>query len=585
MPELQGLAHFPGVKQIESYSGALGHGATPSVHRLDIAPQFGFPKIQGTLTLTFGKTRIEFKDCKIDTASYQRSSSGAVVSLVIMDRRWKWEFPTITGAYNVRSDDGEILKDNPGGPDALDDCERTPQELAELCLEAMGEVGYSVVDLPNKTRPTVYWDHANAARALAELCDQLGCRLVLELSGKVAIRKTGFGAGGEQSPMPPGAHTPNSSEEIDLPERPDEITIATSPILFQQDFLLEAVGMETSGAIVPLNSVSFKPAGGWDLVDLATLAALSETHRELAREFLYRWYRIKTPLGTPYLPGKKIDKLTRFLPLQDTQVETVLQDGKRVAKPAQVFGVWYGEHQPGQTNNGTTLRPLAATLDGSVIRDWTLDREFGIVKFSRPVYANRNSDSPLVPIPASLVLRVSFHMINSETRTPLRFTRTRKLGGAKAGTAARVEIKDDIQPTSYATYAAGGYFPLRDPNDLFSPRNAQQFIVNNLVTNIQADVIPACDHYLDAIEAEYKNNNPEQGEIAGIAAINPDGALQVISWTITSGGAFTTVSRNRDFGTETTVPFAERRRLEKQEAINKAVREAEIEKARNAGKP
>lgn len=584
MAELQALAHFPGVKQIENYSGTLSHGASPSVHRLDIAPQFGFPKIQGPLTLTFGKVRVTLDDCKIDTASYERSSEGAIVSLAILDRRWKWAFPTITGAYNVRGDDGEILKDNPGGKDVLDDCERTPQQLAELLLDAMGEVGYDIADLPNKTRPTVYWDRSNAARALAELCDQLGCRLVLEITGKVAIRKSGLGKGGKPSAMPPGPLTPNSSEEIELPERPDEIEIVTAPILFQQDFLLEAVGLETSGAVAGIDSLTYKPAGGWSVLDIPTFASVAEPHRELASETVFRWYRIKTPLGTPYLPGKRIDKLTRFLPLRDKQVETVLQDGKRVVKDAQVFGIWFGEFDPDLGNTATTLRPLTAATTGDVIRDWSLDQEFGIVKFSRPVYANRNADSPLEIVPAVLVLRTSFNLINSETRTPLRYSRARKLGGPKAGTKARVEIKDDVQPTSYVVYAAGGYFPPLAGNQL-GPRDATKFTVSKLVSNIQTEINKQCDYYLDAIEAEYKNNDPQQATYAGIMPINPDGALQAISWTIGKGGAFTTVSRNRDFGTETTVAFAERRRLEKQEAINKAVQEAQIAKARNQGRP
>ena len=56
------------------------------------------------------------------------------------------------------------------------------------------ESAADVSELPNQARPRVDWVSANPARALATLCDALGCRVVLDLDDAVSIRRVGVGA-------------------------------------------------------------------------------------------------------------------------------------------------------------------------------------------------------------------------------------------------------------------------------------------------------------------------------------------------------------------------------------------------------
>src|SRR5690348_6882168 len=124
-----GLASFPGITQLVQASFTLSHGITPSVATLVLAPQAELPARGGTLSFTFGSVRLDFPDCRIDACSYRRDLSGLTWSLTVLDRRWKWAFGHVSGNYNRLRADGTI---DPA-------TEKSPRELAQLCLEAMGE--------------------------------------------------------------------------------------------------------------------------------------------------------------------------------------------------------------------------------------------------------------------------------------------------------------------------------------------------------------------------------------------------------------------------------------------------------------
>ncbi len=164
----------------------------------------------------------------------------------------------------------------------MTDTERTPQELAELYLNAMGEVDYDISELPDDTRPPVDHDYDNPAEALAALCESLGCRIVLQLDNTVKLVRSGAGAG------LPAEFLLEDSLTIDLPEKPDKIAVVCGPSLYQVDFPLEAVGLDrdtTSGGdptdtIKPIDELSYKPSGGWGQIDLPLFADLSAADDE-----------------------------------------------------------------------------------------------------------------------------------------------------------------------------------------------------------------------------------------------------------------------------------------------------------------
>jgi hypothetical protein len=100
MPAPTGLLSFPGIDQVLSWSFTLSHGISPSAALVEIAPQFGLPAEVGPIVISFGDIALEFADCVLDSANVRRNQSGMIVSLSILDRRWRWRYGQISGRYN-----------------------------------------------------------------------------------------------------------------------------------------------------------------------------------------------------------------------------------------------------------------------------------------------------------------------------------------------------------------------------------------------------------------------------------------------------------------------------------------------------
>ena len=135
----QGIAYFAGIQAFLSFNYTLTPGITPGLATLYIPPQPGRIFEVGPLLVSYGNTQLVFPDCKVDRISVETDGEGHTVwGLSILDRRWKWAWGRISGYYNVRR--GETL---------VKETEKRPQELATLCLEAMGETGYDVSRMPD----------------------------------------------------------------------------------------------------------------------------------------------------------------------------------------------------------------------------------------------------------------------------------------------------------------------------------------------------------------------------------------------------------------------------------------------------
>ena len=126
MADPQGLFRFPGIDDFETADYTLSHGISPGVCTVVMPVQTGFQAQGGTMRFTFGSVSLEFRDCKIDRASFRMGADGKTWTLAILDRRWKWAWGEISGVYNTRFANGDVDPER----------EKTPQELAELCLKA-----------------------------------------------------------------------------------------------------------------------------------------------------------------------------------------------------------------------------------------------------------------------------------------------------------------------------------------------------------------------------------------------------------------------------------------------------------------
>jgi hypothetical protein len=530
----QGLAYFPGVNQVFSAEMSVGHGISPSVCTLEIAPQSSPLAEGGTLQFAYGSVSLAWPDCRIDKGSVRRNASGEVWQFSVFDRRWKWSFGTISGVYNLRDSEGTIKTST----------EKTPQQLATLCLQAMGETGYSVADLPNDTRPEVRWEDEVPAEALAKLCEVLSCRVVLKVAtNAVRICQLGVGAS-----LPSGGVL-QIDATADPPEIPDKLGVVCGPTRYQLDLELEAVGLDTDGKVKPVDDLSYKPAAGWLNSDIHGFGGVTATRnaRELAKQTVFRWYRVTCSLTSPILMPDPEANITdpELIELESDQVETAVEDGEKKPKPAIVYGVWRGGAD--DLKNHTTTFDPSNTTDGEYNRSFSFDAKRKLVKFSEAIYRNADDTLPsstpskvVIALPF-LRLRCAARVKDPTTRAFLRYSRERSTG-ASYGTKTRFDRHKEMSLGVIATYNAS-------------------FAVTGSTSN-ETDLEAEADYYLDAMAAEYQVTTPETRQYIGLLAGDLDGAIQQVTWSVGPSGATTTVSRNNEQA-DIRIDYKERRRIER----------------------
>lgn len=509
----QGLAHFGGITSLLSASYTLTHGITPGVCTLYVPPQPGMIFRSSPLVFTYGPTTITFLDCILDRIAAEHGNDGKTIwALHIFDRRWKWKFAgRISGYYNVRR----------GGEKIVDGTEATPQQLARLCLEAMGETRFDVSRIPDKARPEIDWDYTLPADALARLCDTLGCRVVLRLNGSVSIELAGVG-----NALPVGGDVLAESMEADPSEWPDSLVFTAGRTRYQHNFRLEAVGRDKDNVIKPIDDLSYIPtkANGlhsWEVGDVEDFNSVSDVKfREFAKESVFRWYRIKTPIKTS-TGENNLEDLDRILPIEDVQVETWKVDEREEPRPAWVYGKYNSKMEGGRPFDPNVEDDLANFPRSLYTRGFTVETATGVVKFSEPVYLVEDG----IVLPADLRLRTACGIREKETRGWIRHEVQRRMPGVRTGSKPRYLIHDDVALQYYYNYVQPG-----------------EGIVDN-----KADVEKQAEYYLDAAQRAYQWTSPASVSYAGLKAINPDGAIQQITWTIDRKGYATTrASRNRE---------------------------------------
>lgn len=551
MADPQGLAEYPGIEQIVDWTYTQSHGVSPSVAIVTIAPQKKLPSAKGDLTLRFGSEKVTLKDCVVDAVSYERNSQGLIWRLQIFDRRWAWSgLGKISGFYNVLQADGKIDPKT----------EKTPKELAELCLDAMGEKSRDVTALPGDLRPETSWDYDTPAQVLASLCDSLGCRVMLGLDNKVYVRKVGDGETLPQSPV-----IIDDSGTFDPPEVPDKLELVGAPMRFQRQLKLEAVGVDTDGTIKPIDKLSYKPAAGWGAApedeweDITACDA-----RKLARETVFRWYRVigdrNGTLDFAGLPEKlKVEKIEQLLPLEDEKVEQFTDplDGRKKNKPAQILGAWYSDEGDGQNSEDDECQEVDV--------QFSMDRERGIVKFSRPMvlqvgdYDDATKSLKSAPsraameaqfsktsgdyAPALIWLECAFGVKDKDTRGYKRWTKEKQISDKPPRDPPLVKVvrDDGFVYTNYQHYGDDG--------------------VNIGITTNEAELNPKGDSYLKEAAAEFETRQPQEITYAGLVPIQLDGAIQQVTWSGGPQGCTTRASRNTEHAHY--VPsYKERRQLE-----------------------
>lgn len=583
MPD--GIATFPGIEQIVEAHYTRAHGIQPGAASLTIAPQAGIVGETGDLIFAFegtsenGNSTYIFSGCKLDRMNFQRDTRGLIVRLAVLDRRWKWEFPSVSGTYNMRHENGELVSDL-SQTQALQtanlilNTEMAPQDLATICLEAMGEVDYDVSALPNDARPLVEWDCDNAARALEDLCELLGCRVVLTMEDTVRICRVGVG-----DDLPDNLDVQIRSPGVDLPEKPDTIRIFGNRIRVQADLLLEPVGLDIDGQTKPIDQLSYIPKtnGVADYTNIIApyfLGISDLKARELAKQSLWRWYRVKVPFtvnlfnnptadSDPALLPVTVKSLMEIAPLEDMQVDQEVENGLKRFKQAWIWGIW-GTDSLGYVNGVTTLKTLDPNFMAGELAvsqpvlgtdadfakkslyfgGFSIDKDRCIVKFSEIVAymnskqdANSNTNKPISA--AFLYLRTALCIRDPKTRAWIRYNKRRDYG-TDYGTEPK-----DIRHDDVILNVANRY----DPTYSYDPSTAAVAPTGASIISVshnRSDCDQACGYYLDAAEQHYLAITPEVRTYTGFQVVELDGAIQQVTFSLTAAGATTTIARNTE---------------------------------------
>lgn len=555
-----GLIHYPGIVHARSANFTFSaHGTSPSSAIIEITPQAVAPATTGNLRFTFGDVFVEFGGCHLDMSSFTRNSQGLIVSLRILDRRWRWREKTISGSYNLRNPDETIDTDT----------EKTPHQLAGFLLDALGEVGYDVTALPLAPRPMVQWDFASAAAELDSLCDMFGCRVVTQLNGRVKICVLGVGADLPALPQ----RIMDVSGSIDPPEIPDVLRVVFGPTRVQLVFTTEAIGEDTDKQTYLINELSYMPSGGWGTIDLGhfqgipgpTIADMQagrqdDSPRALAKKSVFRWYRINGLLGgasterfLKRVLGPEFDfkigtyatnPMKQFLPLLSDLVD-IDPDTKNSLAPfvqgkfAKLDGIWTN------SDHWEMYR-----------RGFSIEADKGIIEFSDFCFRWESDSTPSDYVPADIYLNASVNIKHHTSMVVHRVLRD-KATGANSGMGAKVYREEDVAGTVRLNYS-----------DITET-------VTSATTNIAA-LNQEADYHLKAAMAEFQVKAAVDQSYAGLVPINCDGAIQQVTYTVQQGGGCTTrASRNSEYHLHRPT-YQQRRDIRQVQANNVALLRASI---------
>lgn len=557
MPERHGVVSWPGLLSPRAATYTVSHGISPGVCVITANPQAGPPAMRGNLVLSDGFSTITIPDCRLDRLDVTQGSDGLTWQLTILDRRWRWrELGQVSGAYNQPDPHGLLY------PWSV----RTPRQLCELCLRAMGETRYTI-DVPNVAFPPCNWDYTTPAAALQSLAEALGCRVIYRLdTDSVLVCPLGKGAA-----LPPGSISAEAPG-LDLPERPDRITLVGAPIRYQARFRLQAVGKDWDGLYRPIDALTYRPvdppdpASPWRYAFGPGFPNLPETDRltrlqaiELAKESVYRCYQLvnidpgtgRTPLTVPgygplrerwqvLLEDTKVEQIQPHAPderiLDDEGARLIKHyyDGFRRDVPAEC----YGSHFLGSTGLLQGADGTENTASTSKIYvPFSIDPVFQVITFSDYVYRLRDGGGVE---PAEVVLETGCLLRDADTNQVLRYNRSLVFPEPHSGGPDAYVQHEDVQLNVIGRYdvvGAGGTARHKLRGLQFV--SGQGFSV--------ADTIARSQHYLLGAAAKYQLTGALNRTYNGLVAIPLDGAVQQVTWSVGEpSGAVTQASLNTE---------------------------------------
>jgi hypothetical protein len=261
-----GYFKYPQLPPLIAAEYTCGHGTTPGTVVLRTHPGTAAPVAFGDVEIGDGRKALTLPACKLIRFTAERDDGGNEWLIELEDARWRWRGGRIDGRYNQLDRHGKLI------PRMV----RSPTELADLCLDAMG-VDRRYVDMPDGVdstqvldglpdflpvgvnfptglNPPVDWYAENPAAALAALADLCGRRIVYDpVNDRVLVVRVGLG-----EELPDG-HIHNVTPSAVATETPDAVEVVGDPTRYETMFELQAVGLEWDGSIRPIDELSYAP--------------------------------------------------------------------------------------------------------------------------------------------------------------------------------------------------------------------------------------------------------------------------------------------------------------------------------------
>ena len=541
-------AQFGNIKWTSGWSMTVSAGASPSVFTLKTVPHLKRMDSFGDLILgEAGVGQLRIRDCLVETPILEDDQTWRIP---ILDRRWKWRYGEIDGVYNIKRQDKTFIR------------ERTPKQLAELCLEAMGEVRWDIKRLPDEPRPEVNWDNENPADALNSLVNSMGCVLTLDYFKNMVVAW----------PVGVGNNLPNGltiarSQGFAAEGRPDNIKALSSKIIYQVRFATEAVGMDTDGIIKPLQKLSYQPHLDPDPEDLGNtgydanfdelkyIAPNGEEKKvhDLAVDWTYRAYRItgivKTGVRIPHssvvglggvagfvaiaitptdgwspedLKGSKTNGPKSFtdLKMHSNLAEiykmpdnSPLNKGHLIEaeKQVEVWGRWFD-------TEWLKTPDIPEKYKGSA----GLDTKLGIVRLGDPLYLLHKTPLGIgdgVPSPAEIFVDVAFYA--GRDGHYVRKSRSFAMGRSH-GAGNMILKRDDVEVKVIQNYE------FRKAGDSYTVR----FIDTDTTPS---DWRSQLNHYITAERTRFRTFPSYDRTYYHLVPLVPDGKINQVSWSGGSG--------------------------------------------------
>lgn len=294
---------------------SLQAGIVPSsgVLRFTLGQQSRINQINNLILTDRQSLSTTFMRCRVTRATVlQAGGGGRFYEVQFVDRRWMWgeRCFAVYGEYNTNPDQALYSQTSAFA--------RTYRQLASLCLDAMGEVGYDLTALPDFPGPPVMWDAADPAVELQNLCASVGCLVTLSPADRVVIVRDGFGRLPSADPR-----QMDFTASTEPPVVPAAVVFEGGQTHIQHDLYLHPVAEEPDPASpnykkwVSIYNVSYYAdlvaAGGlwstedpnrFDGVGIASGAA----NQLLAKRDVWRRYAVLGPIQLPIPPAELMNR-------------------------------------------------------------------------------------------------------------------------------------------------------------------------------------------------------------------------------------------------------------------------------------